>query len=71
LVFLSSGRGSSWMAPIALERQLRRLRSRIHVYGHSRLNRWMVIDGVTYLNNTLGNPSEGRIAAKRLVCVRP
>jgi hypothetical protein len=44
------------MALIALERQLRRLRSRIDVYGDSRLNRWMVIDGVTHLNNAFGNP---------------
>jgi hypothetical protein len=29
----------------------------------------MVIDGVTYVNNAFGNPSEGHIAAKRLACI--
>jgi Icc-related predicted phosphoesterase len=53
----------------ALEQQVRLLRSNIHVYGHSHVNRHIEIDGVTYINNAFGYPSETRIAAKRLLCI--
>ena len=52
-----------------LERQIRRLGSAIHVYGHSHVNRRVTIDGVSYVNNAFGYPSETAIALKRLVCV--
>ena len=52
-----------------LERQLRRLSSSIHVYGHSHVNNDRTIDGVRYVNNAFAYPQEHRIAAKRLVCV--
>ena len=52
-----------------LEQQLRRLGSRLHVYGHSHLNRKVDIDGVSYINNAFGYPYETRIAAKRLLCI--
>ena len=52
-----------------LEQQVRLLRSNIHVYGHSHVNRHIEIDGVTYINNAFGYPSETRIAAKRLLCI--
>jgi hypothetical protein len=54
---------------VALERQLRRLAPRIHVYGHSHVNRRVEIDGVTYVNNAFGYPSETRIASKCLVSI--
>jgi len=52
-----------------LEGQIRRLTSRIHVYGHSHVNMQVKKDGILYLNNAFGYPDETRIAAKRLVCI--
>jgi len=52
-----------------LDRELRALRSSIHVYGHSHVNRKVTIDGVTYINNAFGYPNETLIASKRLVCI--
>ena len=55
------------MGSTGIERQLRRLGSVMHVYGHSHINRWVTIDGVTYVNNAFGYPQESAIAARRLV----
>ena len=52
-----------------LEHQLRALAPTVHVYGHSHVNRRVEIDGVTYVNNALGYPSETLIAARRLVSI--
>jgi predicted phosphodiesterase len=52
-----------------LDRQLRALNSKIHVYGHSHVNRQVTIDGVSYINNAFGYPGETRIASKRLMCI--
>ena len=52
-----------------VEGQLRQLRSRLHVYGHSHVNRRVRIDGVTYVNNAFGYPNETRIASKELLCI--
>lgn len=52
-----------------LDDQLRRLNASIHVYGHSHVNRNVTIDGVSYINNAFGYPSESRITARRLVCI--
>lgn len=52
-----------------LERQLRKLNSKIHVYGHSHVNRHVKIDGVSYINNAFGYPRETRIASKRLMLI--
>jgi len=52
-----------------LEQQLRKLRPNIHVYGHSHVNRRVEIDGVSYINNAFGYPSETRITSKRLMCI--
>jgi len=52
-----------------LEQQLRRLDPSIHVYGHSHVNRQVTIDGLSYINNAFGYPSETWIASKRLLCV--
>ncbi len=49
-----------------IERQIRALGARIHVYGHSHVNRHTAIDGVDYINNAYGYPDEGRITAKTL-----
>jgi predicted phosphodiesterase len=52
-----------------LEKQVLRLQSAIHVYGHSHLNRRVLRDGIFYINNAFGYPYETRIAAKMLHCV--
>ncbi len=52
-----------------LERQIRQLRSSVHVYGHSHVNQQVTIDGVWYVNSAFGYPSERRITQKRLTCV--
>jgi len=52
-----------------LEQQLRRLDPSIHVYGHSHINRSVLIDGIKYINNAFGYPQEDTIAAKRLLCI--
>lgn len=52
-----------------LEDQIRRVGSSIHIYGHSHVNRRAVRDGVVYINNAYGYPSEGRFTAKKLLCV--
>lgn len=52
-----------------LDAQLRRLGSSIHVYGHSHVNRDVEIDGVRYINNAFGYPSETAIASKQMVCI--
>jgi predicted phosphodiesterase len=52
-----------------LESQLRLLNPSVHVYGHSHVNRNVKIDGVSYINNAFGYPSETWIASKRLLCI--
>ncbi|HYK02062.1 MAG TPA: metallophosphoesterase [Thermoanaerobaculia bacterium] len=52
-----------------LDRQLRRLNATIHVYGHSHVNRHVKLEGVTYINNAFGYPSETMITSKRLLCI--
>lgn len=50
-----------------LDRQLRNLNANIHVYGHSHVNRRVKINGVTYINNAFGYPSETWITSKGLM----
>ncbi len=57
------------LGTVKLEKQIRSLVSDIHVYGHSHVNRSHVLDGIKYINNAYGYPSEERIASKSLVCV--
>ena len=52
-----------------VERQLRQLNANIHVYGHSHVNRRVTIDGVSYINNAFGYPTETLIAAKQMMCI--
>jgi predicted phosphodiesterase len=62
-----------WLYPVLgtlrLEEQLRRLNARIHIYGHSHLNRAVTIDGIRYINNAFGYPRESGIASKQLLCI--
>lgn len=41
-----------------LDAQIRRLGSKIHVYGHQHRNRFRQIEGVTYISHCLGYPRE-------------
>jgi predicted phosphodiesterase len=52
-----------------IERQIRRIKSSMHVYGHSHINRRIQLDGITYINNAFGYPHESWIVAKRLLCI--
>jgi len=52
-----------------IDTQLRQLKSQMHVYGHSHINRHRLIDGVIYINNAFGYPHEERITAKRLTAI--
>ncbi|THV25192.1 metallophosphoesterase [Peteryoungia ipomoeae] len=52
-----------------IEERIRELGSSMHFYGHSHLNRNKVIDGVTYINNAFGYPSETEITAKTILHV--
>lgn len=52
-----------------LDSQLRALGAKTHVYGHSHVNRHVTLDGVTYINNAFGYPSEARFTARQLVQV--
>jgi Icc-related predicted phosphoesterase len=49
-----------------LERQLRRLKSTIHVYGHSHINGERHIQGVNYVNNAFGYPNEQWMSSRGL-----
>jgi predicted phosphodiesterase len=50
-----------------LDGQIRELGAHVHVYGHSHVNRHLTIDGVTYVNNAFGYPSEAHHTARQLV----
>jgi len=57
------------LGSIKLERQLRLLKPVIHVYGHSHVNRRVKLEGVSYINNAFGYPSETWIASRQLLCI--
>ncbi len=57
------------LGSVLLEKQIRTLKPGIHVYGHSHVNRRVIIDGIQYINNAFGYPSEDRIANKELLCI--
>jgi len=52
-----------------IDQRARSLRTSMHVYGHSHLNRQVTLQGVTYINNALGYPREREYAARRLCCI--
>lgn len=57
------------LGSVQIERQLRKLNPDVHIYGHSHVNRQVKIDGVSYINNAFGYPSETRITSKQLICI--
>jgi Icc-related predicted phosphoesterase len=52
-----------------LEKQIRKLKSNIHIYGHSHLNMQINLDNTIYINNAYGYPYEKKISSKRLKCI--
>jgi len=52
-----------------IERQIRKLNSNIHIYGHSHVNNRVFKDNTLYINNAFGYPHEVRITSKQLLCV--
>lgn len=52
-----------------LEKQIRKLGSNIHVYGHSHVNRQVLKENTLYINNAFGYPYETQITAKKLKCI--
>jgi len=52
-----------------LDEQLRALGASLHVYGHSHVNRRVMVDGVTYINNAFGYPSESHFTSRELLQV--
>lgn len=52
-----------------LDERIRGIGADIHVYGHSHLNRDVVIDGIHYVNNAFAYPYEEAIAARALKCI--
>lgn len=52
-----------------LEKQIRKLNSRIHVYGHSHVNNQIKKDNTLYINNAFGYPYETLITTKKMKCV--
>ncbi|HET8887718.1 MAG TPA: metallophosphoesterase [Candidatus Angelobacter sp.] len=57
------------LGSVQLDLQLRQYHPDIHVYGHSHVNRQVNIEGISYINNAFGYPSETGITAKRLMCI--
>lgn len=57
------------LGTILLEKQIRKLDSNIHVYGHSHVNNQVMKDNTVYINNAFGYPYETRITQKRLKCI--
>ncbi|MCG8314203.1 MAG: metallophosphatase family protein [Pseudomonadales bacterium] len=55
----------------ALDRQIRQLGSRVHIYGHQHRNRVRTIDGVTYVSHCMGYPKERRLGVVADACVHP
>ena len=47
-----------------IEAQLRRLGSKLHVYGHSHIARDITLEGVRYVNSALGTPKERRYTSE-------
>lgn len=52
-----------------LDKQIRKLKPDIHVYGHSHVNVRAERYGIVYINNAYGYPSEKMICAKKLLKV--
>ena len=48
-----------------IDDQIRKIGSKIHVYGHSHVNIYEKSDGILYINNAYGYPNEKRISRKQ------
>lgn len=57
------------LGSIQLEKQIRKIKPKIHVYGHSHVNRSEFRDGSLYINNAFGYSHEKRITRKELLCI--
>lgn len=57
------------MGSSLLETQIREISPVVHVYGHSHVNRRIKLDGIEYINNAYGYPSETRITRKELLVI--
>lgn len=53
----------------SLEDQIRQLGPDIHVYGHSHVNRRVTVQGIRYINNAFGYPSESGMTGRKLLCI--
>ncbi len=53
----------------ALGEQVRQLAPQLHIYGHSHVTRRVTLDGIRYINNAYGYPSEANLSDKALRCV--
>ncbi len=53
----------------SLDRQLRGYGAHMHVYGHSHVNVHTEKEGVTYINNAMGYPTEARWLRRELLCI--
>lgn len=52
-----------------IEKQIREIQPKIHIYGHSHINQSVLKENIYYINNAFGTPSESRIALKKLLCI--
>ncbi len=53
----------------ALGQQVNEMRPSIHIYGHSHVNQRITLNGVRYINNAFGYPSETGMVRRELLCV--
>ncbi|MDX1692665.1 MAG: metallophosphoesterase [Ketobacteraceae bacterium] len=54
-----------------IDRQVRQLESRVHVYGHQHRNRCRQIEGITYLSHSMGYPRERKLGLVSQACTTP
>lgn len=52
-----------------LNHQIKKLRSMIHVFGHSHINQNHVMGETRYINNAFGYPYETAFTKKALICI--
>lgn len=64
-------RMAQFLAPVLgtekLEKVVRELPARVHIYGHSHVNTYKWCENILYINNAFGYPRETHIAAKKLL----
>ena len=51
----------------SLMEQVRQVKPAYHVFGHSHVNVYREVEGIRFVNNAYGYPSEARFTRKRLV----